>query len=309
MYHEPVLLEEIIKEMGVKSGKNIVDCNLGGGGHAAQMLEKTGPTGMLIGIDLDADAIAHAGEILEKFGDRVLIVQENFSDIEEIVTQADMGSIDIVLFDLGLSKYHLEGSGRGFTFNMEEPLEMSFAHNEPRKAADVLNTYDEVDLSRIFREYGELKNASRLARFIVERREATPFKMVSDLVEVAQKAHIQKFNKNENKYLSQVFQSLRIEVNNELEHLRKALIGAVKVLSKGGKVGVISYHSLEDRIVKHFFKDQSMDCVCPPRFPVCNCETVPTLSIQTKKPILPSEEEIQVNSKSRSAKLRIAQKI
>lgn len=309
MYHEPVLLAETLEQLKLKEDSVVIDCNLGGGGHALPILEATSPHGILIGIDLDADAIAHATETLRAFEDRTVIVQDNFSEIESIIENSDFENVDAVLFDLGLSKFQLEGSERGFTFQKDEPLEMSFSHNEPRKAADILNTESVEVLTKVFREYGELKNAHKLAHVIAGQREEKKFETVGDLVDVANRVRIQKIQKNENRYLSQVFQSLRIEVNNELEHLRKALKGAVAVLKPSGRLAVISYHSLEDRIVKHFFKDMSVDCVCPPEFPVCTCSTEAQVSILTKKPIVPTEEEITKNNKSRSAKLRVVEKI
>lgn len=309
MYHVPVLLEEVIEGLRLAPGKNIVDCNLGGGGHAYQILKGIAPEGKLLGIDLDVDAITAATEVLSEYGSQLIVVQDNFSEIEQIVKNAELGHVDGVLFDLGLSQFQLEGSGRGFTFQDDQPLEMSFSHTEPRKAEGILNEYDVNALARMFRANGEFKYSSRLAGKIVEKREQKLFKTTKDLKEVVLSVLNEREKRTEHKFLSQVFQALRIEVNHELEHLKKALEGAVNVLSKDGVLAVISYHSLEDRIVKHFLKDLALDCVCPPNFPVCTCEAVAKLSILTKKPIVPKDAEIELNNKSRSAKLRIAQKI
>lgn len=309
MFHEPVLLKEVLEIFAVKPGENFLDCNLGGGGHAGAILEKNGPDGRLLGLDLDLVALKEAKKSLKGFGERVVLVQDNFANLERIVEEKKFSEISGIIFDLGLSSFELENSGRGFTFTQDEPLDMRFdASSNIGTAAELLNGCSIKDLTSLFRNYGELPNAPRLAAKIFQNKGKTP-RTTYELKKLALQVRPKSYRFREEKYLAQVFQALRIAVNKELESLEKGLKGALSVLAPGGKMVVLAYHSLEDRIVKNFFRQESKDCLCPPEIPICVCGHRRRLEIINKKVITANSEEINLNKKSRSAKLRAAKKI
>ncbi|MBU1119467.1 16S rRNA (cytosine(1402)-N(4))-methyltransferase RsmH [Patescibacteria group bacterium] len=307
MFHKPVLLSEVVEFLSPKQNEHLIDCNLGGGGHAATILEKTSPSGKLIGIDLDLQALAEARDSLQQYGDRFVPVNDTFGNLDEIVLNAGISPISGVLFDLGLSSFQLDQSGRGFSFKRTEPLDMRFSESRGKTAADVVNEYSFDELRALFKEYGELKNNAKLARHIVMNRD-TRVETTSDLCALAKEAMPRFYIGKENKYLAQVFQSLRIEVNNELEELKKGLTAALSVVKPKGRVAVISYHSLEDRVVKQLFRAESKECICPPKSPLCICEHEQRVEVLTRKPVVPSEKEISTNPRGRSAKLRVVEK-
>ncbi|MFA5413059.1 MAG: 16S rRNA (cytosine(1402)-N(4))-methyltransferase RsmH [Patescibacteria group bacterium] len=305
--HIPVLLNEVIKFLDPKPNQNFIDCTLGAGGHTIEILKRTAPKGKVLGIDLDPRAIKIAKSRIGN-ADRLVAVQGNYKDLENIVLQKDFKNISGILIDLGFSSMEIADPKKGFSFQIDAPLDMRYGE-EGETAADILNRSREQELERIFKEYGEEKFSGRIARIICEIRKNNPidttFKLVDAIAEVVPK----KFQFGRVHFATKVFQALRIAVNHELENLTEVLPQAVRVLPPGGRLAIISFHSLEDRIVKQFFKKESSGCTCPKDFPVCQCGHKAILKILNKKPIVPSEEEATQNPRSRSAKLRAAEKL
>jgi 16S rRNA (cytosine1402-N4)-methyltransferase len=313
-YHAPVLLTETLGQLDLEPGSVIVDGTLGGGGHAEAILERTSPDGLLIGLDLDADAIREASRRLEAFGDRVHLVQASFRRMDDVAAdlRAIRGDIDIdgVLLDLGVSSYQLDEAARGFRFGPgdESPLDMRMDSEGGREsAAELLATLSVEALEQIFSKYGQLPGSRRLARAIVERRDAAPLETATDLLTLIREAGIGRGRKHNPATL--VFQALRIAVNDEMAALQEGLQAAMRVVRPGGRIAVIAYHSLEDRLVKHAFRDAARGCICPPDFPECRCGRAPTLEILTRRPIGPSDAEIERNPRARSARLRAARRL
>lgn len=305
--HQPVLVKEVLEYLAPQPNENFVDCTLGGGGHASEILKLTEPDGKLVGIDLDPEAIKAAKEKLLNFGDRAILINDNYKNLKKIIYDAGFNQINGILLDLGLSSYELEDETRGFSFRGSEVLDMRFGATE-KTAAYIINQYKEENLTRTFKEYGEERYAGQIAREIVTERKTQPISTTDQLVKIIEQVY-----KNKPKLkihpATKVFQALRIEVNHELENLQEILPQAMELLSKGGRLAVISFHSLEDRIVKEFFKNEAKGCICPPKLPVCNCNHKPSLKILTKKIIIPSSGEIKNNPRSRSAKLRAVVKL
>lgn len=309
MFHTPVLLSEVIKYLSLKKNGHYIDCNLGGGGHAKEILKGIAPNGRLLGIDMDIEATKAASINLKSYKERVVFKNDNFRDLSSIASKSGFNEVDGILFDLGLSSHQLEFSGRGFTFKKEEDLDMRFCKNSSfTSAKEILNEYDFNNLRRIFREYGELSEAPRLAGAILRER-TIPIETTFDLIRIVKKVIPKERFHYQNKYFAKVFQALRIETNQEMANLKKALISSVSILKKNGRLVVLSYHSIEDRIVKKFFNDKAKTCECPPESPLCVCHIKPELEIITKKVVTPTKEEVARNNKSRSAKLRAAKKI
>lgn len=302
--HKPVLLTETINALAVQPGGRYIDCTVGGGGHSNAILEHSAPGGQLLGIDADPEAIHLAATNLHQYQDSVLLVNDNFANINDICQRYSFLPVHGILFDLGLSSYQLQNDPRGFSFQYDAVLDMRFNPSQETTAAQVVNNTSEMELSLILREYGEERFSQRIARHIVRERPVHTTLQLARIVEDAVGGRHGKIHP-----ATRTFQAIRIFVNKELEMLEIALSKAVDVLGIGGRLVVISYHSLEDRIVKHFMQKEAKDCICPPDIPVCQCNHHASLRIINKKVIVPSEEELRDNPRSRSAKLRAAEKI
>jgi len=306
--HQPVLVKEVLQYLAPKPDEDFIDCTLGGGGHAQEILKLTGPKGKLLGIDLDPQSINAAKEKLQSFGDRAILINDNFKNLKKIIYDAGgFNHISGILFDLGISSYELEDQTRGFSFRGSAFLDMRFGATE-KTAAYIINQYKEENLTRIFKDYGEERYAKQIAREIVTERKIQPIRTTEQLVKLIEKVYQHK-PKLKIHPATKIFQALRIEVNHELENLQQVLPQAMELLVKGGRLVVISFHSLEDRIVKEFMKNEAKGCICPPKLPICTCNHKPSLKILTKKIIIPSLGEIKNNPRSRSAKLRAAMKL
>ena len=309
--HDPVLLEESVDHLGLRPGAIVVDGTLGGGGHAAAILDRTSPDGILIGLDLDEDALSAATKALTGYGDRVRIVHASFRNLDDAVAQLGFGKVDAVLLDLGLSSHQLDTADRGFRFaDAEEgktPLDMRMDHSRGPNAADLLQTASVEEMERWFREYGELRGARRLARNIAQGRKELPLRTTADLIRIVRESRVGGGRRHNPATL--VFQALRIAVNDELIALQEGLDAAVSVLRPGGRLVVIAYHSLEDRIVKHHIRAGAKGCTCPPRMPVCVCGGQVTLRPLTRRPLGATPEEIAANPRARSARLRAAERV
>jgi 16S rRNA (cytosine1402-N4)-methyltransferase len=302
--HIPVLLSEVIEALGVKCGGRWVDSTLGAGGHAAAILEASSPDGQLLGIDADPEAIKAARMTLEPYGRRALLVEGNFAQAEAICSQYDFGPASGILFDLGMSSLQLDDGDRGFSFRFDAPLDMRFSPAYELTAADMVNILPQAEMASVLKSYGQERRSRSIARRIVESR---PLRTTLQLVRAVEQAGGARRGRIHP--ATRTFLALRIAVNRELEHLDAALKGAVNLLGQGGRLVVISYHSLEDRLVKGFFHRESRDCLCPPETPQCVCGHSPTLRLVAKKVITPSSAEVGGNPRSRSAKMRVAEKI
>lgn len=307
--HIPVLMREAIAFLDLSGGERIIDANLGLGGHASVILEKIGKRGQLLGIDRDAQVLAAAKQNLISHQDQVTFVHNTFSQLSEIALSHNFSEVDGILFDLGLSSWQLEKEGRGFSFQKDESLDMRMDQSQGLTAAELLHASTEAELQKIFREFGEEPFARQIAAAIVRQEKVSRINRTGELVKVVSSAVPKKFHHGRIHPATRVFQALRIAVNDELNELKKVLPQALTVLKREGRLVVISFHSLEDRIVKNFFKQESKDCICPPELPVCRCQHRAKLTILTKKPIMPTDEELNNNPRARSAKLRAAQKI
>lgn len=314
--HIPVLLAEVTQHLSLHPGSTIVDCTLGGAGHAKRIADSIAPTGTLVGIDQDETALSAAADTLRlgqqittASGTRVVLLKGNFGELDTLLAQAGIAYVDGFLFDLGVSSPQLDLPDRGFTYHDDAPLDMRMDAKGPVTAADVVNTYEESQLARVLREYGEERWASRIAAFIVAARGRHPIKTAEELVEIVKAAVPAAARRSGGHPARRTFQALRIEVNGELRVLEQGLRSAVRWLSPGGRVVVISYHSLEDRVTKSIFGELAAGCICPPDLPVCTCGNEPVLRIITKRPVTPTAEEIERNPRARSAKLRVAERV
>lgn len=306
--HVSVLLDECIENLNIKEDGVYVDCTMGGAGHSKEIVKRLSDKGLFIGFDQDKNAIATAKERLSEYSDRVKFVHSNFENIKEELEKLGIDKIDGVLADLGVSSHQLDEADRGFSYMHDAPLDMRMDIRQSFSAYDVVNTYSEEDLARIIRDYGEDNWAKRIAKFIVEERQNKPIENTGELVEVIKKAIPKKARIDGPHPAKRTFQAIRIEVNNELGVINKMIRDAVSMMNKGGRVCIITFHSLEDRIVKNEFKELSLSCICPPALPICQCDKVSEVKVITRKPILPSDEEIEMNPRARSAKLRVAEK-
>ncbi len=305
--HTSVLLRETIEGLAVKPEGTYVDGTLGGGGHSSKILEKLNDQGRLIGIDQDGAAVAAAGERLEGFKN-VTIVRNNYCNIAQVLEELGIEKVDGILLDLGVSSYQLDTPQRGFSYMSNAPLDMRMDDRSEMTAADIVNGYSQSDLARIIRSYGEERFASNIAKHITAAREGGPIKTTGELVEIIKSAIPAKFRNGAGHPAKQTFQAIRIELNRELAVLSDSLDTMIDLLNPGGRIAVITFHSLEDRIVKTIFKNAQDPCICPPNLPVCACGRVSKGSVVTKKPVIPTEEEIEANPRSKSAKLRIFEK-
>lgn len=309
--HEPVLLNECIEGLNIRPNGVYVDCTIGGAGHSVEILKRLGPDGLLIGIDQDRDALKAAKEKLEKVCSKghFVTIHENFENIRQILEVQKIKSVDGILIDLGVSSYQLDTDERGFKYLDDAPLDMRMNQDDEFSAKDLVNTWPKDDIARIIRDYGEEKWAVRIAEFICKAREHYVIETTSQLVDII-KAAIPASARREGQHpAKRTFQAIRIAVNRELEVLESVLPKTLESLNRGGRLCIITFHSLEDRIVKQFFRDRSGHCKCPPDFPKCVCNAVKELKIITPKPITPSQEELERNHRARSAKLRISEKL
>lgn len=302
--HTPILVDEAIKALAVQPGGRYIDCTLGGGGHAVAILEHSSPGGQLLGIDADPEAIKIARARLEAYSGSTLLINENFVNLQAICYKYDFLPVHGILFDLGLSSLQLNGNGRGFSFQHRAPLDMRLNPNQELTAADIINTYSESELAHMIKTYGEQGYSHRIARRIVQER---PIKTTLQLARTIEK--VIGSRRSRIHPATKTFQALRITVNQELEHLESALRQAANLLGFEGRLVVISYHSLEDRIVKQFMQRESKDCICPPSTPTCVCGHTASLRLLNKRVITPSPAEVQINPRSRSARLRAAERI
>lgn len=306
--HVSVLLNEAVDGLNIRQSGIYVDGTLGGGGHSEEILKRN-DTLRLIGIDRDTEAISAAQKRLDAFSGRVSFVNSNFSDIKSVLSSLNIEKIDGAVLDLGVSSYQLDNGERGFSYMKDAPLDMRMNQKDTKSAYDVVNGYERSELCDIFFRYGEEKWSKRIAEFIVKRREKEPIKTTKELSDIISAAIPAGAREKGSHPAKRVFQAIRIEVNGELEILETAVRDFVSCLNSGGRLAIITFHSLEDRIVKQCFGELAAGCTCPRDFPVCVCGKKPAVKIITKKPIKPSKEETEINLRSKSAKLRIAEKL
>ena len=302
--HEPVMLEECLNALQIQLGGRYVDCTVGGGGHALAILEESSPGGQLLGLDADRSAIRVAEARLKAYKKDAILVNENFKYLENICIRYGYSPVNGVLFDLGMSSLQLEEAGRGFSFRQDSPLDMRYSDKQVLTAADIVNTYPESELAQVLFRYGEERRSRQIARRIVERR---PLGTTLELAHVV--AQAAGGVRGRIHPATKTFQALRIAVNQELENLELALEQALNILGSGGRIVVISFHSLEDRLVKDFFRREAQWCICPPGMPACICEHTPRLRKGSSKAIMPSPAEVQTNPRSRSARMRVGERI
>lgn len=307
--HYSVLLEETITYLNVKSDGIYVDGTLGGGGHSYEIAKRLGRGGRLIGIDQDADAIRAAGERLAEFGGKVTILHSNYAAMREELAAIGVERVDGIILDLGVSSFQLDTPERGFTYReTDAPLDMRMDLRQTKTARDIVNEYSETELFRIIRDYGEDKFAKNIAKHIVRERQKKPIETTGELTDLIRASIPMKVRMTGGHPAKRTFQAIRIELNRELEVLREHLDEMIGLLNPGGRICIITFHSLEDRIVKNCFKKNEDPCTCPKDFPVCVCGNVSKGKVVTRKPVLPGEEELKVNSRSKSAKLRVFEK-
>ncbi|HWT27277.1 MAG TPA: 16S rRNA (cytosine(1402)-N(4))-methyltransferase RsmH [Mobilitalea sp.] len=305
--HKSVLLEETIENLNIKPDGIYVDGTLGGGGHSYEIAKRLS-SGRLIGIDQDDAAIQAAGERLAEFKDKVTIVRSNYSEMKKVLKDLGISQADGILLDLGVSSYQLDTPERGFSYKEDAPLDMRMDTRSTKTAKDIVNGYGEMELYRIIRDYGEDNFAKNIAKHIVQRRTEKPIETTFELTEAIKAAIPMKLRINTGHPAKRTFQAIRIELNHELEVLKDTLQDMIELLAPNGRLCIITFHSLEDRIVKSSFKTNEKPCTCPPNFPVCVCGKKPKGKVITRKPILPSEEELEYNKRSKSSKLRVFEK-
>ncbi|MCC2230245.1 16S rRNA (cytosine(1402)-N(4))-methyltransferase RsmH [Hominifimenecus microfluidus] len=306
--HTSVLLEPSIEQLQIRPNGIYVDGTLGGGGHSYHIAERLTEDGRLIGIDRDEDAICAASKRLEPFTDRVTIVKNNYGNIREVLDRLEISQVDGILLDLGVSSYQLDTAERGFSYMADAPLDMRMDREESRTAWDIVNTYSEQELFRVIRDYGEDRFAKNIAKHIVKQREEKPVETTGELVKIIQGAIPMKVQKTGGHPAKRTFQAIRIELNRELTVIDEVIDTMIDVLKPGGRLCIITFHSLEDRIVKSRFRTAENPCICPREFPVCVCGRKSKGHVVTRKPILPSETEMEENPRARSAKLRVFEK-
>ena len=303
--HQPVLLQETIENLKIKPEGIYVDGTIGGAGHAEEVCKRLSGSGRLIGIDQDADAIEAARSRLIQYKDRVTILRGNYCNLTEMLEQEGIQSVDGILLDLGVSSHQLDDAERGFTYREDVPLDMRMDRRQALSAREVVNDYDERELYRIIRDYGEERYAQNIARHICRSRQEQPIVTTGQLTEIIRASIPAKARAAGGHPAKRTFQAIRIEVNRELEVLQDSLEGMIDFLNDRGRICVITFHSLEDRIVKNIFRKAENPCTCPPDFPVCVCGKKPKGIIVTRKPVVPSEEEMKTNTRSKSSKLRV----
>jgi len=307
--HTPVLLNETLEYLDPKPGGVYIDGTLGGAGHSSEIIKRIVPGGKLLGIDQDSNAIDAAKRRLEAYKDNVVIVRDNFRNIKAIALQKGFKEVDGILLDIGVSSHQLDEKERGFSYMHDGPLDMRMDTESSLNASDIVNNSSEQELIRILRDYGEEKWAVRIAKFIAEERKNSRIDTTFKLVDIIQRAIPAAARRDGGHPAKRTFQALRIAVNDELQVLEEALIDAARLLKPGGRLVVITFHSLEDRIVKKIFNNMEKPCTCPPQLPVCACGKEPLLRVITKKPVTAGEEELKTNTRSKSAKLRAAERV
>ena len=307
--HYSVLLNETIEQLDIKENGIYVDGTLGGGGHANAVLQRLGDGGRLIGIDQDAAAIQAAGERLAPFGDKVTVVRSNYSAMPQVLEDLGIHGVDGIVLDLGVSSYQLDTVERGFTYREDTVLDMRMDQRQTKTARDIVNDYTETELFHMIRDYGEDKFARNIAKHIVAAREKKPIETTGELNDIIRAAIPAKVRAKGGHPSKKTYQAIRIELNHELDVLKNTLGQMIDLLNDHGRICVITFHSLEDRIVKNIFNTSEKPCTCPPSFPVCVCGKKSKGKVISRKPILPSDEELTVNSRSKSAKLRVFERI
>ena len=307
--HKSVLLEETIDNLNIKPDGIYVDGTLGGAGHSEQIVKRLGEGGRLIGIDQDEDAIAAASKRLEPYGDKVTIVRDNYQNFRRILDELNIQKVDGILLDLGVSSYQLDNADRGFTYRVDAPLDMRMDNRQTKTAKDIVNDYSEAELFRILKDYGEERYAKSIAYHICKYRENKVIETTEELNDIIRGSILAKARNGQGHPSKQTFQAIRIELNRELDVLRDSIDGMIASLNLGGRLCIITFHSLEDRIVKLAFRKNENPCICPPNFPVCTCGRKPLGKVITRKPIIPGERELEENSRSKSSKLRVFEAI
>lgn len=308
-HHVSVLLDECIDNLNIKPDGVYVDCTMGGAGHSKEIVKRLSKNGLFIGFDQDINAINTAKERLSEYSDRVKFVHSNFQNLKNELEKIGVYKVDGVLADLGVSSHQLDEADRGFSYMQDAPLDMRMDIRCSFSAYDVVNTYSEAELSKIIKDYGEDNWAKRIAKFIVEGRKEKNIETTGELVEIIKKAIPKKARIDGPHPAKRTFQAIRIEVNNELGVITEMIDDAASIMNEGGRICIITFHSLEDRIVKNAFRDLATDCICPPHIPICQCDKEALVKVITRKPILPTDKEIEENPRSRSAKLRVAERI
>lgn len=303
--HKPVLLSEAIEGLNIRPDGIYVDGTLGGAGHSFHICERLGEKGRLIGIDQDEDAIKAAGERLAPYSGRVTIVRDNYSNVSNVLSDLGVSKVDGILLDIGVSSHQLDTAERGFTYREDAPLDMRMDRRMKTTAEDIVNDYSERELYRVIRDYGEDRFAANIAKHIAEERTRERITTTGRLAEIVKESIPMKFRVTGGHPAKRTFQAIRIELNRELEVLENSIDEMIELLNDGGRLCIITFHSLEDRIVKNKFRDNVNTCTCPPGFPVCVCGNRPKGLVITRKPIVPSEEELEENKRAQSAKLRI----
>jgi 16S rRNA (cytosine1402-N4)-methyltransferase len=307
--HTSVLLGETIEALNIKPDGTYMDGTLGGGGHAFEVCKRLSDKGRFYGIDQDEAAIEAAGERLKEFGNKVTIIRNNYCNAKEVLREKGVEHVDGIVLDLGVSSYQLDTVDRGFTYKYDTPLDMRMDQRQSLTARDIVNDYDEKTLYRVIKDYGEEQFAKNIAKHIVMRRQEKPIETTYELNEIIKAAIPAKMRVSGGHPSKRTFQAIRIECNHELDVLKNSLEDMIGMLNPGGRLCIITFHSLEDRIVKNCFRKMESPCTCPPEFPVCVCGKVPLGRAVPRKPILPSNEELEVNSRSKSAKLRVFERI
>jgi len=307
--HTSVLLNETIDALQIKPGGVYLDGTLGGGGHAYEVCKRLDETGRFFGIDQDADAIEAAGKRLAQFGNKVTMIRDNYCNAKEALKAYDVDKVDGILLDLGVSSYQLDNAERGFSYKYDTALDMRMDQRQELTARDIVNDYDEMELYRIIRDYGEDQFAKNIAKHIVLTRQKKPIETTFELNEIIKAAIPAKMRAVGGHPSKRTFQAIRIECNHELDVLRNALEDMIDLLNSRGRLCIITFHSLEDRIVKNFYREMENPCKCPADFPVCVCGKVPYGKAVPRKAILPSEEELEGNTRAKSAKLRVFERI
>ena len=307
--HLPVMLHQVIEYLEPKSGGIYLDGTMGLGGHSRAILEASEPQGRLIALDRDEDAISAGKATLEPYMARVTIIRERFSQIAEVAKEFAPEGLDGILMDIGVSSFQLDEAERGFSYMQDAPLDMRMDRRQKKSAYEVINKYDKDELTRIFYQYGEENWSKRIAEFICAARKEKVIETTGELVRIIKNAVPRNARDKDQHPAKRVFQALRIEVNNELGELEQAIMGAAASLKKGGRLAVITFHSLEDRIVKEKFNYLAADCICPPNIPVCICDKMQEVRIITKKPLTAETEEIESNPRARSAKMRVCERV